>query len=118
MANISNVNIKLSDFWATWCGACIEDLPNLKSIYGKYKNKGFEILGVSADSKKEALVNGINKFSISWENVSDYKGDKNKASVIYNITEYPTNYLINKDGIIIAKDIKGKELEKVLNELL
>ncbi|WP_286496545.1 TlpA disulfide reductase family protein [Empedobacter falsenii] len=127
MANISDKNIRLSDFkekivlldfWATWCGSCIEDLPNLKTIYDKYKSKGFEILGVSADSKKESLVNVINKFSIPWENVSDYKGAKNKASIIYNITEYPTNYLINKEGIIIAKDVNGKELEKVLNELL
>ncbi|TKC13246.1 AhpC/TSA family protein [Pedobacter polaris] len=126
-ANATGKKIKLSaikakyillEFWGSWCGPCREENPNLVKTYNAYKNKGFEILGVAADEKKEQWLKAIKDDNLPWENVSDLKGDKNEAALIYGINAFPTNYLIDEKGIIIAKNLRGEELKKKLAELL
>lgn len=108
----------LLDFWAAWCGPCREENPRLVGLYKQYRGKGFNILGVSADDNKTAWLDAVKKDGLLWENVSDLQGDKNKAALIYGVAAYPTNYLIDKNGIIIAKNVRGKALEDKLKELL
>lgn len=108
----------LLEFWGSWCGPCREENPNLVKTYNAYKGKGFEILGVAADNNKEQWLKAIKDDGLPWENVSDLKGDKNIAALIYGINAYPTNFLIDEKGIIIAKNLRGDKLREKLEELL
>jgi peroxiredoxin len=125
--NIDGKNVKLSDFdgkvillefWGSWCGPCREGNPELVKIYNEFKNTGFDILGVAADDKKETWIEAIRKDSLKWQNVSDLRGDKNKAALIYGVSYYPANFLINRSGIIIARDLRGDALRNKLREIL
>lgn len=120
-------NIKLSsirdkyillEFWASWCGPCRAENPNLVKTYAEYKDKGFEIFGVSADEDKAAWLAAIKADNLPWNNVCDLKGDKNLAVLIYGISSFPTNYLIDRNGIIVAKNLRGEALKNKLAELL
>lgn len=110
--------IILLEFWGTWCGPCREGNPELVKIYNEFKSAGFNILGVAADSDKKFWIESVKKDSLSWTNVCDLKGDKNKAALIYGVSYYPTNFLIDKNGKIIARDLRGDDLRKKLHELL
>ncbi|WP_410222455.1 redoxin domain-containing protein [Pedobacter sp.] len=125
--NASGKNIKLSDirgkyilleFWASWCGPCREENPELVNTFKEFKDKGFNILGVSADNDKNNWLNAIKQDGLLWENVSDLQGDKNHVALMYGISAYPTNFLINDKGIIIEKNLRGDQLRKKLLELL
>ena len=108
----------LLDFWASWCGPCREENPELVATYHQFKDKGFAILGVSADESKVQWLKAIKDDQLPWENVSDLKGDKNVVAVMYGINAYPTSYLIDDTGKIIAKDLRGDKLKKKLIELM
>ncbi len=108
----------LLEFWGSWCGPCRQDNPELVKTYNAYKSKGFEILGVAADSDKAQWLKAIKDDGLPWENVTDLKGNKNDVVFMYGISAYPTNYLIDENGIIIAKDLRGKKLSDKLAELL
>jgi len=110
--------IVLLDFWGTWCAPCIEAFPELIEIYKEFNGKGFEILGVAADAKMEAVKKVEDRFGITWINVSDLKGDQNKAVITYGINAFPANFLIDINGIIIARNLSGDELKNKLKELL
>ena len=125
--NIQGKNVSLSDFkgkivllefWGSWCGPCRAGNPELVRIYNEFKNNDFEILGVASDEKKEFWIEAVKKDSLTWQNVSDLKGDKNKAALIYGVSYYPTNFLIDGNGIIVAKDLRGEALRDKLQELL
>ena len=125
--NIDGKNVSLSDFngkvtllefWGSWCVPCRKGNPELVKIYDEFKNKGFDILGVASDNKKEIWIEAVRKDSLTWQNVSDLKGDKNKAALIYGVSYYPTNFLIDRKGNIIAKDLRGKDLRNKLLEIL
>jgi peroxiredoxin len=109
--------ITLLDFWASWCGPCRGENPNVVAAYQKYHNKGFDILAVSLDEEKEAWLKAIEKDRLTWTHVSDLKGWASSAAALYGIQSIPANYLLDKEGKIIAKDLRGEALEAKLAEL-
>jgi peroxiredoxin len=108
----------LVDFWASWCGPCRGENPNFVKAYRKYHAKGFAILGVSLDSQKESWEQAIKKDKLSWTQVSDLKGWQNSAAELYGIKSIPMNFLLDKDGKIIGKSLRGQELEEKLGEIM
>ncbi len=108
----------LVDFWASWCQPCIQEMPNVAAAYSKYKNKGFEIVGISLDEKAEAWTGAITRLKMTWPQMSDLKGRSSSLSAPYNISSIPTTILVDKNGKIIAKNLSGKELDKKLAEIL
>lgn len=107
----------LIDFWAAWCGPCRRENPNVVKLYQKYKGGDFEILGVSLDRKKEDWVKAIQDDGLTWKHVSDLLYFNSKAARDYQIEAIPATYLIDKDGKIIGKNLRGKSLEDKLAEL-
>ncbi|RBL88598.1 redoxin domain-containing protein [Chitinophaga flava] len=108
----------LVDFWASWCGPCRAENPNVVKAYGKFKDKGFEILGVSLDDKKEKWLAAVEADKLAWQHVSDLKGWKNAAAELYGVRAIPQNVLIDPKGKIVAKNLRGEDLEKKLAEVL
>ena len=108
----------LLDFWASWCGPCLEENPVLKEIYGRYKDRGFTVVAVSLDNNKAAWLKAIEAGKIPWENVSDLRGDKNVVALMYGISGIPDNFLLDEKGIIIARGLRGKALDDKLRQLM
>ncbi|MGU3375782.1 TlpA family protein disulfide reductase [Chryseobacterium sp. M5A1_1a] len=112
----------LIDFWATWCAPCVEEQPELKTLYEIYseqvKNNKFEILGVSLDKNKESWQKSIDRFNIKWIQISDLKFWKSPVAKAYEIDELPFNVIIDGEGTIIAKNLHGKDLEDFLKKSL
>lgn len=106
------------DFWASWCAPCRKENPNLVKTYNKFKSKGFEIFAISLDENKENWLKAIKNDNLNWYHVNDLKGNGNKASLIYGVEGIPDSFLIDQNGIIIARDLRGKELNEKLVELL
>jgi peroxiredoxin len=107
----------LVDFWASWCGPCRKENPNVVAAYNKYHGKGFEIISVSLDNNKNSWIKAIQADHLLWTHVSDLKGWKNIAAVKYGIKLIPQNFLLDKDGKIIARNMRGPELDKQLSKL-
>lgn len=107
----------LIDFWASWCGPCRMENPNVVKMYNKYKDLGFEILGVSLDNNKDRWIGAIEQDNLEWVHVSDLKGWKNEVAKMYNITAIPHTILLDKEGKIIARNLRGPSLEEKLKEL-
>ena len=110
--------VVLIDFWASWCAPCRKELPNVKRCYEKYKNKDFEILGVSLDKDRSAWLEAISTEGLTWPQVSDLKYWQSEACQIYAIQSIPYTVLIDKEGKIIATDLRGADLDKKLAEVL
>lgn len=110
--------IILVEFWATSCGPCIAEIPHLKSTYSKYSDNDFEIIGISLDKNSEKLENFIEDNEMPWPQIHLKKGFNSKIADLYSVLFIPRNYLIGKDGNIIAKDLRGEELETKIDELL
>ena len=108
----------LVDFWAGWCAPCRKENPNLVNIYAKYAPKGFEIFGVSFDRERDSWLGAIENDKLTWPQVSDLGGWENPVAKLYGIMSIPSNVLLDKEGKIIAKNLRGEELEKKLQELL
>ncbi len=119
-ASLSSLRGKyvLIDFWASWCGPCRKENPNVVRMYNQYKDKGFEIFGVSLDQNREKWLKAIADDKLTWPHVSDLKGWESAAAGIYNITAIPQTMLLDKEGRIIAKNLRGKALEDKLAEVL
>ncbi|MGB5428982.1 redoxin domain-containing protein [Eudoraea sp.] len=113
-----NGKLVLLEFWASWCGPCRQENPNLVKTYEKYNPKGFEVFAVSLDDSKEGWKKAIIKDGLAWTHVSDLKGADNSASLIYGVYGIPDNYLIDQNGKIIERNLHGEKLNEKLNELL
>ena len=108
----------LLDFWASWCGPCRSSNRQLVKLYSRYKDKGFEILGVSLDENKKDWIKAISKDKIKWLQINDGGGWDAKTAIDWNISQIPTSFLVGRDGKIIAMDLEKAELEKALASLL
>jgi peroxiredoxin len=108
----------LIDFWASWCGPCRQENPNVVRMYQKYKDKGFEIFGVSLDESRDKWLKAIAMDKLTWPHVSDLKGWSSAAAQLYNVQAIPQTLLLDKEGRIIAKNLRGKALEDKLASLL
>jgi thiol-disulfide isomerase/thioredoxin len=107
----------LIDFWASWCGPCRQESPVLVKAYEKYRAKGFDILSVSLDEDKNKWIGAIKKDNLSWTHVSDLKGNENQAALLYGVKSIPANFLIDPQGKIIAKGLRGADVERKLQEI-
>ncbi|MCX7728485.1 MAG: redoxin domain-containing protein [Bacteroidia bacterium] len=110
--------IVLIDFWASWCKPCRAEMPNMVALYKKYKDKGLEILGVSLDKDKQNWIDAIKQDNITWPQVSDLKFWNSEVVPLFNVEAIPYTVLVDKDGKIIAKGLRGIDLENKLKELL
>jgi Peroxiredoxin len=108
----------LLDFWASWCRPCRQENPNVVAAYEKFKNKNFTILGVSLDQNKKNWIDAIKMDGLNWSHVSDLKGWGNQVAAIFKVTSIPQNFLLDPEGRIIAKNLRGNVLESRLNALL
>lgn len=108
----------LIDFWASWCSPCRRENPHIVAAYNKYHEKGLEILGVSYDDNKEKWLKAIEKDDLPWLHVSDLKKWQNQTQKLYSITSIPSNFLLDKEGRIIAKNLNSEELKEKLAELI
>jgi len=110
--------VVLVDFWATWCGPCVAELPNVIAAYGKFHAKGFEIVGVSLDQDRAKLDAFLKEKNITWRQYFDGQGWQNKVSTKYGIDSIPATFLLDGEGKIIAKDLRGDALDQKLTALL
>ena len=106
------------DFWASWCGPCRKEMPNVKVLYEKYKDKGFDIVGLSLDNDKQAWTGAIRQMDLKWHHLSDLKGWQSVAADTYGINSIPATLLIGPNGKVIAGGLSIKELDDKLSKLL
>jgi peroxiredoxin len=127
MPDVNGKNVSLSslkgkyvlvDFWASWCGPCRGENPNVVAAYNKYKNKNFTILGVSLDKTKDAWLEAIKKDGLTWTHISDLKFWDSEAVGLYGFNGIPYNVLLDPTGKIIADNLRGSDLERKLEEVL
>lgn len=107
----------LLDFWAAWCSPCRKENPNIVAAYEKYKEKGFEVFGVSLDRDRNSWLKAIKDDNLTWTNVSDLNYWNNEASRLYNVSSIPASFLLDPDGAIIAKNLRGQDLHDKLAEI-
>lgn len=108
----------LLDFWASWCGPCMGEVPHLKKTYAEFHKKGFEIYGVSFDKGREKWLAAIDQNGMNWVHVSQVNGFDNQAARDYAVQGIPSNFLIGSDGTIVAKNLRGEALYEKVAELL
>lgn len=113
----ANAKVLMIDFWASWCGPCRQEMPNVKAAYEKFHDQGFDIIAVSLDQDAEAWKQAIADLGMAWPQISDLKGWECEGAAMYGVRSIPATVLI-KDGVIVARDLRGDELAKKVEELL
>jgi thiol-disulfide isomerase/thioredoxin len=111
--------VVLVDFWASWCGPCRRENPNVTNIYSKYHDKGFEVFSVSLDSDAASWKRAIEADKLVWPNhVSDLKKWQSKAAAIYGVSSIPSTFLLDKEGRIVQRNLRGADLERAVKQLV
>lgn len=118
LSEISKGKYMLVDFWASWCGPCRAENPNIVACYKDFHDKGFDILGVSFDNSREKWIKAIHDDELSWNHVSDLQYWNNAAGKLYGIRSIPSSILLNPEGIIIERNLRGEDLRNKLEELM
>ena len=108
----------LLDFWASWCPPCRQESPTLVRLYNAFKDKNFTIISISVDDNKEKWLAAVQKDGLVWPNVSELDGWKSPLATLYNVSAIPNSFLLDKEAKIIAKNLRGKDLESKLVELM
>lgn len=108
----------LVDFWASWCGPCRKENPNIVAAYKEYHDKGFNIIGISLDKKKENWLKGIQDDNLAWVHVSELTYWNSTIAKLYGVRAIPGNYLVDSKGIIVARNLRGEDLQTTLKTLL
>lgn len=106
--------VVLIDFWATWCGPCVAELPNVLKAYEKHHAKGFEIIGISLDSDQKKLETFVKQKHMTWPQYFDGQGWQNKLAQQYGVNSIPATYLVDRQGNIIASGLRGENLETAI----
>jgi len=114
----SNAKLTLVDFWAAWCRPCRAENPNIVSVYNKYHEKGFDVLGVSLDNKEEHWKNAIESDGLEWNHISNLQRFQDPIARLYNINAIPAAFLLDENGVIVARDLRGPALEQKVAEIL
>jgi peroxiredoxin len=118
VSDVHNGNVMLIDFWASWCGPCRRANPEVVAIYSEYKDKGFEILGVSLDKDAASWEKAIEDDGLTWPQISDLKYWNSEGAELYGVPAIPHTVLIDREGTIIAKNLHGEELKEAIESLL
>lgn len=112
LSEIAKNKITVIDFWASWCGPCLREMPSMVEMYKKYKNNGLGIIGISLDSRKSDWENATKCFFIEWPQISDLNGWNNAAAQMFNVQSIPYTIVVSSDGTILKKGLRGSELEE------
>ncbi|MBW8198277.1 TlpA disulfide reductase family protein [Flagellimonas abyssi] len=114
----SKAKLTLVDFWAGWCRPCRAENPNIVSVYKKYHDKGFDVLGVSLDNKEDLWKNAIASDGLEWNHISNLQRFQDPIARLYNINAIPAAFLLDENGVIVARDLRGPALEEKVAEIL